>query len=70
MRHKQPKKSGYTEIVVEVAEIVDKYSLYTFTSIIEEKMLIEFEHKVDFNIGDRIFLEENLAIYSAEYLDI
>ena len=70
LRHKQPKKSGYTEIVVEVAEIVDKYSLYTFTSIIEEKMLIEFEHKVDFNIGDRIFLEENLAIYSAEYLDI
>ncbi len=45
LRHKQPKKSGYTE-VVEVAEIVDKYSLYTFTSIIEEKMLIDLSIKL------------------------
>ena len=70
MRHKQPKKSSYTEAVVEVAEIVDEYSLYAFTSIIEEKLLIKFEHKVDLNIGDRIFWEGNLAIYSADYLDI
>lgn len=70
MRHKQPKKSSYTEAAVEVAEIVDEYFLYAFTSIIEEKMLIEFEHKVDFNIWDRIFLEGNLATCSMGCLDI
>lgn len=70
LRHKQPKKSSHTEAVVEVVEIVDEYSLYALTSIIEEKILIEFEHKVNFNVGDRIYVEGNLAIYSADYLDL
>ena len=57
LRHKQPKKSGYTE-VVEVEEIVDKYSLYTFTSIIEEKMLIDLSIKLILISGIEYFWRE------------
>ena len=72
LRHKQAKKSSfsYIEAVVEVVEIVNEDYVYALTSIVEEKILINFEvEKVNFNVGDRILVNGSLTIYSDDYLE-
>lgn len=34
----------------------DEYSLYAFSAILNDEILIEFEQVVDYKIGDRLFI--------------
>ena len=61
--HRQEiKKSPHIEAIVEVAQIIDEYSLYAISSIINDTVLIEFESVVDYKVGDRVFVIGSLKL--------
>lgn len=45
-----------------MAQIIDEYSLYAITSIINDNVLIEFESVVDYKVGDRVFVIGSLKL--------
>ena len=55
-------KSSHIEAVVEVVKVVDEYSLYAHSSILEDSILIEFECEVDYKVGERVFVIGSLEI--------
>ena len=58
------KNSPHIEAVVEVAQIIDKYSIYANSSMIDDAVLIEFEDIRDYKRGDRIFVKGELKLYA------
>ena len=61
--HRQEiKSSPHIEAIVEVTQIIDEYSLYAISSIINDNVLIEFESVVDYKVGDRIFVIGSLML--------
>lgn len=58
--------SPHIEAVVEVSRIVDNYSVYAFSSISTDEVLVEFESEVDYKDGDRVFIEGSLEISEFE----
>lgn len=52
----------HIEAVVEVVKVVDEYSLYAHSSILEDCILIEFECEMDYKVGDRVFISGSLEI--------
>lgn len=65
--HRYPiPKSSHIEAVVQVCEIIDEYTLYASTSLIENKILVEFEHSVKYNQGDYIHIEGSLEFNEKE----
>lgn len=55
-------KSSHIEAVVEVVKVIDEYSLYAHSSILEDSILIEFESGVDYKVGERVFVIGSLEI--------
>ena len=65
--HKQViDNSSHIEAVVEVSRIIDNYSVYVFSSISTDEVLVEFESEVDYKEGDRVFIEGSLEINEFE----
>ncbi len=65
LHHQQTKEnipSPYIEATIKVSRVVDKYSVYAFSSITDEEMLIEFEEKVNYKIGDTVFVTGTLKL--------
>ena len=61
--HRQTiEKSPHVEAVVYVYQVVDAYSIYAISSIANEKILIEFEDKVNYREGDRIYIEGSMEM--------
>ena len=61
--HRQEiKSSPHIEAIVEVTQIIDEYSLYAISSIINDNVLIEFESVVDYKVGNRIFVIGSLIL--------
>lgn len=54
--------SSHIEAVVEVVQVIDEYSLYAHSSILEDNILIEFERAVDYKFGERILIIGSLEI--------
>lgn len=54
--------SSHIEAVVEVVQIIDNYSVYAYSSIIDDKILIEFESPTNYMKGDKIFVCGSLEI--------
>lgn len=54
--------SPHIEAIVEVLQIVDKYSLYALSSIVDDKILIEFESAMNYKVGERVFLSGELEM--------
>ena len=50
------------DAIVEVSRIEDEYTIYAKTNIIDDEILVEFERKVDCEIGDRILLDGSLEL--------
>ena len=46
--------------IVKVTRMVDCYSLYAISSIIDEEILVEFETIVNYQIGDKILIKGSL----------
>ena len=63
--HPMPRSSDI-EAVVEVFQVIDDYSIYAFSSISDEKILVEFEHKVSYQKGDIIFVGGSLELEMEE----
>lgn len=59
-------KSSHIKAVIEVLQVIDKYSIYARSSIIRESILIEFEDKVDYKIGDKVMIIGSLEITENE----
>lgn len=55
-------KSSHIEAVIEVVKVIDEYSLYAHSSILEDSILIEFESEVDYKVGERVFVIGSLEI--------
>jgi hypothetical protein len=45
--HQEIDKSPHIKVIIEVVQIIDKYSIYAFLSILDECILIELEDKVN-----------------------
>ena len=43
-------------------QIIDEYSLYAFSSLSDDIILIEFENAVNYIIGDRVFVIGSLEL--------
>ena len=59
-------RSSHIEAVVEVAQVIDEYSLYARSSILEDSILIEFESAIDYQRGDRILIIGSLEMNEKE----
>lgn len=59
-------KSSHIEAVVEVTRVIDEYSLYALSSIVEDNILIEFENEVDYKVGERVLIIGSLEINEME----
>jgi len=55
-------KSSHIEAIVEVVQIIDEYSLYAVSSILDDSVLIEFESGVNYKVGDRILIIGSLEM--------
>lgn len=55
-------KSSHIEAVVEVVQVIDGYSLYAISSILQDCIVVEFESAVDYKVGDRILIIGSLEI--------
>ena len=58
------KNSPHIEAVVEVVQIIDEYSFYAKSSMINDAVLIEFEAAGDYEKGDRVFVKGELKLYA------
>ena len=45
-----------------MAQIIDEYSIYAFSSISDENVLIEFENAVSYMVGERALVIGSLEL--------
>ncbi len=62
MHEQSIKKSSHIEAVIEVARVVDNYSIYAISSVADCEILVEFEEEINYIEGDRIRVEGSLEI--------
>lgn len=63
IKHKQTiPKSSHIEAVVQVCQVIDEYSIYVNSSISAGRILVDFEHAVDYQEGDIIFIKGSLEM--------
>ena len=55
-------KSSHIEAIIEVAQIIDEYSIYAFSSILDDNILIEFEKAVSYIVGERVLVSGSLEL--------
>lgn len=66
--YQEMQNASHIEAVVEVAQIIDKYSIYALSSILDDNILIEFESAIDCKVGERYFVAGSLELSEREYL--
>lgn len=59
--------SSHIEAIVQVHKIIDDYSVLAYSSLVNEKILVEFEYKVNYQKGDVIYLEGSLEMNCTNY---
>lgn len=62
IHHQEIQKSPYVEAIIEVAQIIDEYSLYALSSISDDNVLIEFENAVSYKVGERVLVVGSLEL--------
>lgn len=60
--HQEIQKSSHIEAIIEVVQIIDEYSIYALSSILNDKILIEFENAVSYKVGERILVIGSLEL--------
>lgn len=55
-------KSPHIKAVVQVAEVIDNFSAYVRTSILDNNVLVRFMHDVNYVKGDKIYIEGSLEM--------
>lgn len=52
IHHQEIQKSSHVEAIIEVAQIIDEYSVYARATISSDNVLIEFENAVSYKVGE------------------
>ena len=61
--HRQKiQKSPHIEAIIEVAQIMDEYSMSARSTISDHDILIEFENAVSYKVGDRVLVIGSLEL--------
>lgn len=60
--YQEIQKSPHIEAVIEVTQIIDKYSVYALSSVLDGNVLIEFENEVDYKVGERVLIVGSLEL--------
>lgn len=55
-------KSPHIEAIIEVTQIIDSYSIYALSSILDDNILIEFENVVSYKAGERVLVIGSLKL--------
>lgn len=58
--------SPHINAIIEVTEIIDEYSLYAFSSILNDNIVIEFESAIDYKVGEHVFVTGSLELGEIE----
>jgi len=66
IHHQEIQKSSHIEAIIEVVQIINEYSIYAFSSILDNNILIEFESAVEYNVGDRVLVIGSLEMSETE----
>lgn len=66
MHQQTIEKSSHIEAIVEVFQVIDDYSIYAFSSISNDKILVEFEDMVNYCENDIVFIEGSLEMNEIE----
>ncbi|MDE7207199.1 MAG: hypothetical protein K2N90_08610, partial [Lachnospiraceae bacterium] len=59
-------KSSHIKAIIEVVQIVDAYSLYAHSSILDDNILIAFENAVGYMAGERVLVIGSLELNKAD----
>lgn len=51
-----------------MAQIIDEYSIYALTSVLDDNILIEFENAVSYKVGERILVIGSLELSDRAYM--
>lgn len=62
IHHQEIQKSPHIEAIIEVAQIIDEYSVYALSSILDDKVLIELENAVSYKVGERVLVIGSLEL--------
>ena len=62
IHHQEIQKSPHIEAIIEVAQIIDEYSVYARSSISGDNVLIEFENAVSYKVGERVLVVGSLEL--------
>jgi len=60
--HQEIQKSPQIEAIIEVVQIIDEYSIYALSAILDENILVEFENAVSYKVGERILVSGSLEL--------
>lgn len=63
--HQEIKKSPHIKAIIEVAQIINEYSIYALSSIVDDNILIEFENAVSYKVGERVLVIGSLELSEA-----
>lgn len=62
IHHQEIQKSPHIEAIIEVAQIIDEYSVYALSSISGDNVLVEFENAVSYKVGERVLIVGSLEL--------
>lgn len=62
IHHQEIQKSPHIEAIIEVVQIIDEYSVYALSSILDDNVLIEFENAVSYKVGERVLVIGSLEL--------
>ncbi len=68
--HQDIQESPYIEAIIEVTQIIDEYSVYAFSSILGDNILIEFESAVNYKVGERVLVIGSLELREIRLLPV
>lgn len=60
--YQEIQKSPHIKAIVEVIQIIDEYSIYAHSSILDDNILIEFENAVSYKVGERVLIIGSLEL--------
>ena len=60
--HQDKQGSPYIKAIIEITQIIDEYSIYAVSSLLDNNILIEFESAINYKVGERILVIGSLEL--------
>jgi len=55
--------SSHIEAIIEVSNIIDKYTLLAYSSVFSELIMLKFEDAVNYKVGDKVLVSGSLELF-------